>query len=96
MKTKSMTLALFLTVGMTFGYASGSKTNLPASEALYTSFDLVEKVDVSATSFTYVNYFSIEEDCKWTKFIKVTTTTHLFLGYHVGTTITTEFIWLCV
>lgn len=41
MKTKSMILALFLTVGMTFGYASGSKTNLPASEALYTSFDLV-------------------------------------------------------
>lgn len=96
MKLKSIILALFLTVGMTFSYANGTNNNVPANEAISTNYNLVEKVSASSISFTNIVYSSVEEDCKWKKFIKVTTTTHFFLGFHVGTTVTTEFIWLCV
>jgi hypothetical protein len=90
MKLKSLILAMFLTLGTASSFANVTNNttfcNNAKTELFYNS------------TISEVSYLAIEEsdDCKWTKYIRVTTTTYFIGSYHIGTSVTSEFVWRCV
>lgn len=94
---KKILLMLTLTLGITFSFANGSTNNLPVNESSTSFTNLIEKIDLSKELVSAeVNYLSVEDDCTWTKYIRVTTRTYIVWGFISVTEVETEFVWRCV
>lgn len=89
MKLKSLILAMFLTLGMTFSYANVTsnevKTNETKNELFFTS-----------TVSNEVTYSINEDDCKWYMITHIHTTNYFVLGYWVGSSVETDTEIKCI
>lgn len=88
---KLLLIFTFLLLGIPFSFGKGVEN----SNRLITT-ELINKNELLTTKVTYDTHFYNEDECKWTIVTTITTTSYFFLGYHVGSSVTTTTTIACL